>query len=215
MESNPGRYIPALGGHALTPLFDPLMRLAMREAALKAALVRRLQVQPGGRVLDLACGTGTLAIMIKRSLPGVTVTGLDADPEMLSRAAAKARRARVSVSWDRGTAVSLPYPSASFDAVVSSLAINHLASPAKVGASREVRRVLRRGGSFHILDFGRPYSPWTRLAAAVFGNLEEVRDNVAGRTQPMLREAGFDPALESQHEASIFGAIWFYDAAKP
>ena len=102
----------------------------------------------------------------------------------------------------------------SFDVAVSSLVIHHLISEDKMRAFREVRRILRPAGGFHIVDFGRPFSLLTRVQAALMKNLEEAADNFGGRILPMLREAGFDSASEAEHMNTIFGPIWFYEVIK-
>src|SRR5262245_2499174 len=73
-------FVPALGFDWLTPLYDPLIRLALREEAVKQRLVDQARIAPGMQVLDLGCGTGTLALLIKRSHPTARVVGLDVDP---------------------------------------------------------------------------------------------------------------------------------------
>lgn len=198
----------------MAPLYDFLLKLTMPEATLKRRLIERANIQAGQRVIDLGCGTGTLAIMIKKASPEAQITGLDADEEVLSIAKSKAEKAHVNIKWDHGFAYELPYPDNSFDVVVSSLVTHHLKGPDKVRAFKEVRRVLKPTSWFHIMDFGQPFSVITRLQALFLKHFEEVEDNVAGRIVPMLREAGFESAKEVEKQATIFGPVWFYEAHK-
>lgn len=101
-------YIPALRFHFATRLYDPVVRWTTREAAFKRALVTGLAAREGERILDLGCGTGTLAIAIACSSPGAAVVGIDADDSMLAQARAKQARSRTSVQWHRGFAQNLP-----------------------------------------------------------------------------------------------------------
>jgi ubiquinone/menaquinone biosynthesis C-methylase UbiE len=207
-------YIRALGFKWLTPVYDPLIKRTLREQFLKHRLIERADIQPGKRVLDLGCGTGTLTLMLKQAVPEAMVTGLDGDEEVLAIAASKASREGLQINWDHALASDLPYPGGSFDVVLSSLVAHHLASREKQQAFEEIYRVLRPGGTFHILDFGPPFSLITRLQAAVMQNLEEARDNLQGQILPMLVGAGFSSASEEEKQTTLFGPVWFYRAQK-
>ena len=63
------RYVPALSFDFLTPFYDLAVKLTTREKVFKERLVGRIEIPPDGRLLDLACGTGTLTIAIKRRFP--------------------------------------------------------------------------------------------------------------------------------------------------
>ena len=77
-------YVPALGFHRLTPLYDAVVGPTTREGTFKRALIEQAGIEPGHRVLDVACGTGTLAIWIKDSQPQSEVIGVDGDPAILA-----------------------------------------------------------------------------------------------------------------------------------
>ena len=85
-------YLPAAGHDWSLPLYDPIVKLLGGDAARKA-LLEQAALRPGQRVLDVGCGTGTLATLIKQLYPDVEVVGLDPDPKALARARRKAARA--------------------------------------------------------------------------------------------------------------------------
>ena len=208
------KYIPALSHRWLTPLYDPLLKWGMREETFKRRLIHRANIQRGQKALDLGCGRGTLTLMLKQAVPGAYITGLDGDPDVLSIARLKSQDAKAEITWDEGLAFDLPYADGSFDVVLSSLVIHHLIGVDKVAAFREVHRILRPGGRFHVLDFGPPFNLLMRIQVAVMMRLEEAADNFHGRLLPMLKEAGFYKAFEVEHRNTVFGPIWFYSAVK-
>src|SRR5213592_1442219 len=96
------QFVPALRFDALTRLYDPVVAITSREGAFKRRLLEHARIRNGEAVLDLACGTGTLAIEIKKQNPQAKVTGLDGDSGILERAKAKARAAGVEVNFQQG-----------------------------------------------------------------------------------------------------------------
>jgi len=77
-------YLPAAGRDAFLPLYDIVTRLGGFQR-LADVLISQAALQPGFRVLDIGCGTGTLAVAIKRRHPAVEITGMDPDPVALAR----------------------------------------------------------------------------------------------------------------------------------
>ncbi len=118
-----------------------------RGRAFREKVLRLARLEPGESVLDVGCGTGTLAIAAKRIVgPTGTVYGIDASPEMIARANKKARTTGNEVVFKNGLAQALPFPDAQFDAVLSTLMLHHLPHKARQGCASEIRRVLKPGG---------------------------------------------------------------------
>lgn len=212
------QFVPALGFRALTPLYDAIVRATTRERRFKRALIRQLELREGHSVLDLATGTGTLAVWMKQAEPRAAVTAVDIDPAILARAQRKASLARTEIRFDRADCQALPYPDEDFDRVVSSLLFHHLPWQDKVLAAREAYRVLRPAGELHVADWGRPANALMRalfLAVQCLDGFENTHDNVAGRLIPLFEEAGFFDVRERRNYSTMLGTITLYRAVKP
>lgn len=126
-----------------------------RERAFREKILRLAHLQPGESVLDVGCGTGTLAIAAKAHVgPTGAVYGIDASPQMIARAGKKARRAEAEIVFKIGLAEALPFPDAHFDVVLSTVMLHHLPRKAREQCAREIRRVLKPGGRVLAVDFG-------------------------------------------------------------
>lgn len=213
--SERNRYIPALSFRWLTPLYDPLLRWGMREETFKRRLITQANIQPGQRVLDLGCGTGTLTILVKLLYPDANVVGQDGDPQVLEIANSKAVKAGVEITLDQGMAYRLPYPDNSFDRVLSSLVVHHLAREDKQRMMVEVFRCMRPAGEFHIVDFGKPRGAYGFLTSYVIKRMERADDNINGLLPDMMRTAGFEQVEESGFMTTIFGTLSLYRCNKP
>lgn len=128
-----------------------------RERAFRDSIARLAGLKPGDAVLDIGCGTGSLAIAAKRRVGTTgTVYGIDASPEMLARAGRKARNVGIDIAFAHGAVQTLPFPDSRFDAVLSTLMLHHLPRKARHECAREVRRVLKPGGRVLAVDFAPP-----------------------------------------------------------
>ncbi len=153
----------------------------------------RLAIPSGTRLLDVACGTGNLAIPLARA--GAVVTGVDIAPNLLVQARERAAGENLSVRFDEGDAEQLPYPDAAFDAVVTMFGAMFAPQPDLVAS--ELARVLRSGGQLAMANWnpgsfsgqmfrvtGRHVSPPLGLAPPVLWGDEAT---VRARLQPYFR----------------------------
>jgi ubiquinone/menaquinone biosynthesis C-methylase UbiE len=149
-------------------LYDVALSLVFhgRERAVRERMAGLARLAPGESVLDIGCGTGTLAISAKRVVgPEGRVAGIDASPQMIRRARRKAQKAGANVQFDNAIVEELPFPDQSFDAVLSTVMLHHLPEDARRECVREVRRVLKPGGRLLVVDFGGPRKERRSLVA--------------------------------------------------
>jgi ubiquinone/menaquinone biosynthesis C-methylase UbiE len=207
------RFLPGMGLDWLLPLYDPFTRLIGVESAHRR-LADQAELESAARVLEIGCGTGNLALLVKRMRPQLEVVGLDPDPKALARAGRKARRAGLALELDRGFADALPYPDGSFDRVLSSLMFHHLEADLRVASLREALRVLRPGGSLHLMDFGGD-SHGAHGLARLARRSHALEDNWDGRIPTLMDEAGFSDATETAQLAKHIGRLAYYRATRP
>jgi SAM-dependent methyltransferase len=132
-------------------------RIAEAFAPIHGRIVETLSPAPGERFLDLACGTGGVALIAARS--GADVTGLDISADQVEKARAAAADAGLSIRFDEGDAQSLPYPDGVFGAAASAFGV--IFAPDHARAAAELTRVCRPGARFAITTWTR--DEWFRL----------------------------------------------------
>ncbi len=212
------KYVPALSYDWLTAFYDPIARLTTREAEFKSALIRQARIGDGHRVLDLGCGTGTLAITAKQKVPNCKMVGLDGDPAILQQANIKARNAEVEIVFDQGMSFALVYADCMFDRVLSSLFFHHLKRENKLKTLAEIHRVLKPGGELHIADWGIPDNLLMRAGSFLvqkFDGVETTADSFNGLLPQFIAQMGFVLVEETRHFNSLFGTIRLLRAKKP
>ena len=203
-------YKPALAYRALTPLYDVALELIGFGAAFKRHVAVLLDVRPGETVLDLGCGTGTLLAALADAQPSAAYVGVDPDPAVLGLAQRRLAQRRLArrglarrgpggrsghVRLVHGYAQHLPLPDARFDAVVSTLVFHHLPDTVKTQTLTEVRRVLRPGGRFLLVDLSRPQGRFGRALlgfGSLFDGWANTRASRRGELPGLLAAAGFE-----------------------
>jgi SAM-dependent methyltransferase len=181
-----------------------------------AGLVKFAGVQSGQRVLDVACGTGVVAITAARL--GASVTGLDLTPELLERARANSQIAGVDVDWQEGDAEKLPFADAKFDVVLSQY--GHMFAPRPAVALGEMLRVLKPGGTiafstwppelftgrmFRLVSSYMPPPPPGVSPSPQWGDPEIVRERLGSAVRDIAFERATmnAPALSPQHYRAV------------
>ncbi|MGE0006897.1 MAG: class I SAM-dependent methyltransferase [Parvibaculaceae bacterium] len=174
-----------------------------------AIVAGEARIGPGDRVIDVACGTGVLALAaLDRAGPGGTVVGLDPNADMLGVARRKSSR----IDWRDGRAEALPFPGRTFDAAVSQFGLMFFADPA--GGLREMLRVLKPGGRLAVAVCGPladspGYAALAALLEKLFGGrvADAFRAPFAFGDRDALRslcaEAGLGHARIDQHGGKV------------
>ncbi|OME70113.1 methyltransferase type 11 [Paenibacillus sp. FSL A5-0031] len=203
--------------HWLTSFYDPILRWTMRESAFKNKLIRQIQVDPGQRVLDLGCGTGTLTLLLKQAYPKAEVTGLDIDPNVLRIAEKKAENIGIDIKFNQGMSFELPYPDHSFDRVITSLMFHHLTLENKLRTLNEAFRILKPQGELHIADWGKAQNGLMRIAflsIQLLDGFKTTSDNVNGLIPQVIDKSGFVEIKETDRFMTLYGTLSLYKAKK-
>lgn len=184
--------------------------------------INGLELQTGMRVLDVACGTGNLALPAARR--GAVVTGVDIAPNLIEQARENAKREGLNVQFDEGDVENLPYADASFDAVVTMFGAMFAPRP-DITAS-EITRVVRPGGFIAMANWtpagfiGQMFKltagyvpPPPGMASPVLWGVEEtvrerLRENIASleaQPQTLMFRFPFTPVEVVEHFRTYYG----------
>lgn len=219
---------------AIAPSYDINNRLhsLWMDQHWRNVAVKLAAVKPGDAVVDVACGTGDLALKFASARPA-SVIGVDFTYEMLPLAHRKAQghHGRTPVAWLNGDAMALPLPDACADIVSIAFGIRNVADPAV--AIREFFRILRPGGRLVILEFSLPTNALLRglynfyfrrilprTATLISGDRtgaykylpESVNTFISRDTMlGMMRDAGF---TQAEQHAMTFGVCVCYRGIK-
>lgn len=189
--------------------FAPLEAITTPSAA---RLVSFAGVESGQNVLDVACGTGVVALTAARI--GASITGLDLTAELLERARENASIAGLTIDWHEGDAEALPFPDSSYDVVLSQF--GHMFAPRPKVVLAEMLRVLRPGGriafttwppemlvgsTFKLTASYMPPPPPGISPPPLWGNVDIVRERLSDAVEEIQfdRDRNLFPALSVQH----------------
>jgi ubiquinone/menaquinone biosynthesis C-methylase UbiE len=175
-----------------------------RDKAIREKLIELAAPAPGEKVLDIGCGTGTLAIAIKPRVGAGEVYGIDASPEMIQVAKEKSAKDGSDIDFRVALIEAIPFPDAAFDLATSSLMLHHLPDDLKAKGFLEIRRVLKPAGRFVATDFAaHSHSPLGHLLS-IFGHSQG--ESMVDKLTPMLKDAGFSDVegLPTHHKNFAF-----------
>lgn len=204
-------FLPAAGIHVLTPCFDMFSALAGFGRRFKARVVEAAGIVDGTHVLDVGCGTGLTALLIKHRYPRCAVTGIDVDPRILRIARRRIARAGVGeIDLVCAPAENTGLDASAFDVVLSTLVFHHLPPRIKEDAAREIGRLTRPGGTFLLVDLGpRAKRAQVVREAQLMSPRRAFRANTAEILHRALAAAGFEVRGERPPYTGFFSP-WLF-----
>jgi ubiquinone/menaquinone biosynthesis C-methylase UbiE len=170
-------------------IYDLLVRrfvMRGREQQFRGLTADLARIGPGEAVLDVGCGTGTMALAAKRRVgESGWVVGIDPSPQMLAGARRKAARAGLAVDFQLAGVDRLDLPDDAFDVAMGTFMIHHLPDKVTRSGLAELRRVLKPGGRLLLIDFKRAEQDKADLAKFGEGSIG------VQELGPLLRTTGF------------------------
>ena len=212
-------FVPALGKSGSLDRYDAAIALMTREKRWRSDLLKLVGPQPGDRIVDIGCGTGTLAIALKECEPECEVLAVDPDPAVLEIARSKARTAGADIHWFEAMGDELDGIAAlqECDKIVSSLVFHQCPIEVKQAIAAQMHRLLRPGGQLFIADYGEQRSPLMRMLFRQIqwlDGVEYTEPNARGCIPDTLAAAGFDAVEEAKVIATPTGSIAIYRAQR-
>jgi ubiquinone/menaquinone biosynthesis C-methylase UbiE len=209
-------FTPARGRFAPTQFYDPVVALT-RERLWRALAVMYAAPRPGEVIVDVGCGTGSLALMLSRVEPRAEIIGVDPDPDVL--AVARRKPAAHAVQWRAGMGDALVESVGpdSADTVMSSLVLHQCPMPMKRAVLASMFAVLRPGGRLVIADYGWQRTAAMRLAfrlVQLADGREDTQPNAEGVLPELMSDAGFRDVREAEVVPTVSGSISVYVARK-
>lgn len=210
-------FTPALGRLAPARFFDYVVAMT-RERLWRGLTVMHLAPRPGDTILDVGCGTGSLALLAARVEPQAAITGLDPDPEILAVARGKDAEGRVRWLTGLGDALVDSVGAESMDAVTSSLVLHQCPLAVKRAILASMFAVLRPGGRLVIADYGLQRTKLMRFAfrfVQFADGKTDTQPNADGIVPELISTVGFIDVGEAEVIPTVTGSLSIYVARKP
>lgn len=229
-----GRQIQQMFGD-IAPRYDFLNRLLSFgiDRRWRKKAVQEIHRSPSAKILDIATGTGDVALEIAKQMPSsISITGIDFSGEMiaLAREKVEARELSPRISFTVAPCEEIPFPEATFDAITIAFGIRNVIDR-NLGL-QEMHRVLKSGGQVIILEFSTPKSAFFRWIyhfyfhtilpriASLFSRFEAYKylpESVSEfpdtkKFKEMMTNAGF---INVRHKSLTFGISTIYVGEKP
>ena len=198
--------------------YDPVIAL-MRERLWRSLVALQVSPRPDDLIVDVGCGTGSLALLLNRIEPKAQIVAVDPDREVLEAAHRKALAVGSAVEWrvGMGDAVAEIVGAGTANTVVSSLVLHQCPVAMKRAILASMFALLRPGGKLVIADYGWQRTRLMRLAfrivQAVDGR-QDTQPNADGILPQLMSEAGFSDVREVEVVSTVTGSISVYVARR-
>ncbi|MBA3670232.1 MAG: class I SAM-dependent methyltransferase [Sphingomonas sp.] len=211
-------FTPALGRAELTGLYDLAVKFLTREHIWRAALLAQLAPHDGESIIDVGCGTGTFAILVKKAAPKARIVGLDPDPKALALAATKAAADGIDIEWRHGFARDTADAGAAFDKIVTSLMFHQVPLSEKRAGLEAMFGALRPDGELHVADYAHQSDQTMRrlfrLTVQCLDGLEDTQPNADGVLEDLMSELAENRVSPRTVVRTITGAISLFRIEK-
>jgi ubiquinone/menaquinone biosynthesis C-methylase UbiE len=198
-------------------LYDALVVVLARAPRWRRALLDQLAPREGDVIADVGCGTGTQLVKIGRAAPGVTLIGIDPDPDVLARARHKLAAARVVAGLTRGYArdAEVLLRDRAVNKAISSLVFHQVPLEEKEAGLAAIRAALVPGGELHVADYGLQRTPLMRKLFRVVqagDGYANTEPNAKGVLPELMAKVGFSRVSETAVITTPTGSVSLYRA---
>lgn len=210
-------YTPAAGRLAKVDNYDLLIRIFTREQAWRPDLIKRVAPAPGQNILEVGCGTGTLAVAIKQAEPSAHVSAIDPDGDVLELARSKAAATRTKIDFRRGFLDQAGFQPDSLDTVYCSLVLHQVPTQVKAELVNQMIALLRPGGRLHIADYARQTGLMRvlfRLTVQLTDGVSDTQPNADGLLEQILSDSRMETPLPDSSIATPSGRISLFTRTK-
>jgi ubiquinone/menaquinone biosynthesis C-methylase UbiE len=211
-------FTPAMGRFAPTRYYDSVAAL-IRERLWRSLVAMHVAPRPDDVIVDVGCGTGSLALLLHQVQPGARIIGVDPDPQILDIARSKSDVAGAVLDWrvGMGDALAEVLGADSPTVLVSSLVLHQCPMPMKRAVLASMFAVLQPAGRLVIADYGWQRTRTMRLAfrvVQVADGRSDTAPNADGVLPQLISEAGFSGVREVEVVPTVTGSLSVYTALR-